>query len=172
MSNPHIEGGWLAPRASVDAIQRENHCPWQELSTVWPACSQKLRWLTCSSLNEKWFPKTLSYNIESQFLLFVKYEHSDKIMMGDMCRSCSTPRKSWKMQRNVQLEDQKRQQHFGDLLLLCNLLPLTQSIVLTLTVTYNFFSHLCHASWYYQSYLFTNECTRTVLKTILKFTLK
>lgn len=48
------------------------------------------------------------------------------------------------MQRKVQLEDQKRLQHFGDLrmdgsiLLLHNLLPLTQSIFLTLTLIYKF----------------------------------
>jgi len=48
------------------------------------------------------------------------------------------------MQRKVQLEDKKRLQHFGDprmdgsLLLLHNLLPLTQSIVLTLTSIHKF----------------------------------
>jgi hypothetical protein len=25
-NNAHVDGGWVAPRVSVDAIQRENHC--------------------------------------------------------------------------------------------------------------------------------------------------
>jgi hypothetical protein len=68
--------------------------------------------------------------------------------MGDMGRSCSTPKTSWKMQGKVQLKDQNRQQHFGDLrmdgspLLLRNLLPSTRSIVLTLTLIYNFLFHI------------------------------
>ena len=79
-------------------------------------------------------------------------------MKGDMGRSRSTPRTSWKMQR-VQFEDRKRQQHFGDLhidgsvLLSCNLLPLTQSIVHTLTLIYKLMnattesSVQCKAMW-------------------------
>jgi hypothetical protein len=50
-NNPPVDDEWVVPRANVDAIQRENHWPCQELSTVWPARSQKLHWFTCSSIN-------------------------------------------------------------------------------------------------------------------------